>query len=452
MKTMNIFDRVGRFLAGIRQLRSWWPFMGALLVLLAACWASTGTLAPYATTHPTPLELRCGYLANIDHPVHFQPFLLFKGAPPELWQSSILLRRILYPVLAWPLVAQLGYDMGGLLTNILLTLAGILVWLLFIHRQVGRTGAITSAWLLATYPGITYWVGLPYSYAVIVPAMLIACVLLWKIAQESAPISHIVLFCSGIGILLTSYDGLMPILVPAVLWILWRRRWVRRIPVAMVGLIWPMGLNLVFLHGVLGVNLYNSNSQTYRIILGSWLHASFSWQNGWDQLLELPTLAAHLFFFSNFFFLPLAFLFFVVLMKKYDGMGLNLVEEGILVASVVFFLFLNLAPDYPGWQMRGTWIARIYQPVFVVFVFYLSRGLGQTLAIQSGRRRWAIAMVGVTVIANGWIVFGGLHASRISDWAYRNFYQHGEPFRYSYNLEKYGIRPLGFCRQPSASP
>lgn len=438
-----------QILARFGDLHPWWPFVGALLVLLATCWVSTGTLAPYAATLAAPLELPCGYLANIDHPFHFQPFLMLQGAPPETWQSAMLLRRILYPLLAWPLVAMLGFDVGGLLTNILLTVVAFFVWVLFIRQKTGRFGAITSAWLLATYPGIAYWVGMPYSYAVIVPFMLIGTVLLWTLAEGPCSWLKVFLLNSGIGLLLTAYDGLLTFLIPAILWILWRQRRVNQIPLAMVGVVWPLLTTLAILHWGMGASLSNSNSQTYWFILESWIHMTFSWQDGWDKLANLPQLAAKMYFFSNFFLLPLVFLVFFLLLKRYHGVRPHVVEEGILGATALFFLFLNLAPAYPGWQMRGEWIARCFQPVFVVFVLHISRSMGKSAAAWSSFRWLAVALVGITVLGNGWIVFGGLHGSRITDLAYRNFYQHAEPLRYSYNLERHGTRPWGFCRNAS---
>ncbi len=442
-------NRVGNDQAVVSSgiFRTGWPFAGAMLVLLVGCWLSTGTLAPYAATQASPLELPCGYLANTDHFFHLQPFLMLEGAPPEQWQSALMLRRILYPLLAWPLVATLGILWGGLLINVLLTVAGVVVWILFIYRREGRAGAIASAWLLATYPGIMYWVGLPYSYAVIVPATLVGCIGLFVISEESCSLRQLFLLSSGIGVLFIAYDGLLNTLVPAALWILWRQRGGSRIPLALVGLVWPTVLTLAVLHWGLGVRLDNSNSQTYRIILDSWLHIMTAWPDVLQNVAHLPLLAIRNYFYSNFFFLPLSFLVFHLLMRRCGGRRYHVVEEGIMVATVFFFLFLNLAPHYPGWQMRGEWIARLYQPVFVVFVVYLSRGFGR-LPRSSGLRRMAVVVVGATVLANGWIVFGGLHGSAITDLAYQRFYQHTPPFRYSYHLEKYGIRPLGFCRQP----
>lgn len=427
-----------------------WHLVLAGVFFLLGCWANSGTLAPYAVSLPKPWLLECGYLANSDHLVHYQPFLMLQGAPAPLWQSGIVLRRLLYPLLAWPGVHVWGFLYGGVVTNLFLTVAAVAVWIIFIHRTFGGRSAIVSAWLLATYPGIAYWIGLPYSYAIVVPATLFGAILLWHVAAEHAmSAGRLWWHGSGIGLLFTAYDGLASFFVPALLWILLRqRRFLTTAWIALPALAWPLIATMAILKWGLGANLDNNNSQIYGTIVKSWLNFYPTWEAGVAKWTELPLLAAKLFFYSNFFFLPLAFLWFFFAAKRHAPTKRHLVEESILLATGVYFIFLNLAPDYPGWQMRGEWIARIYQPVFVVFVLTISRYFGDGVPVHGtthGNNRWAFFLVAATVFANGWVVFGGLHVSTLSDLIWHDFYQHSQPMQYSANLHHFGRRPLGFC-------
>ncbi|MBF0141141.1 MAG: hypothetical protein HQL74_12785 [Magnetococcales bacterium] len=428
-----------------------WHLALAGFLMLLGCWANSGTLAPYAVSLSDPWLLACGYLANSDHLVHFQPFLMLQGAPESMWQSGIVLRRLLYPILAWPGVYFWGFLYGGVVTNLLMTLASGAVWVAFILRIAGRRAAIVSAWFLATYPGIAYWAGLPYSYATIVPASLLGAICLWGIAEKHAtPIRRLWWYGSGMGLLFTAYDGLAPFFVPALLWILLRqRRFVTQAWIALLATSWPLITLLAFLKWGMGANLDSNNSQIYGTIIKSWLHFYPNWEMGLAKLTELPLLMAKLFFYSNFFFLPLAFLWFFVAAKPHTPVRRHLVEEALLLTTAVYCVFLNLVPDYPGWQMRGEWIARIYQPVFVVFVLYISRYFSDLAPVPDTTRskdRLAVLLVAATVFANGWVVLGGLHVSTISDLVWHDFYQHSQPMQYSANLRRFGTRPLGFCR------
>ena len=143
-----------------------------------ACWLSSGTMAPYASTLPRPLIIKpCNYLVNTDQP-HFEAtYLMLQGRPAEEWKYSVVLRRTLYPVLAYPLMRMWGFLAGGVITSILLQVfafAGFAIWC---RRRIGKRAGWLAIPLLATYPGIYYWAGLPYSYASIVPATL-ACTMI----------------------------------------------------------------------------------------------------------------------------------------------------------------------------------------------------------------------------------------------------------------------------------
>ncbi len=156
--------------------------LGACLLLALGIWVNTGTLAPYAATLEKPfLWGPCNYPLNIDH-FHFKAtFLMLDGAPRDQWEFSVALRRVLYPLLAYPFMKLLGYGAGGLVTNVLLAVGSLAVFWLALRRRLGKEPPAGLLALLATYPGWMYWAGLPYSYAAIVPLSLLCLVLLWQI-------------------------------------------------------------------------------------------------------------------------------------------------------------------------------------------------------------------------------------------------------------------------------
>ena len=92
--------------------------------------------------------------------------------------------------------------------------------------------------------------------------------------------------------------------------------------------------------------------------------------------------------------------------------------------------------------MRGDWVARLYQPIFPVFITVLARA-----ALMPKEIRVSLAFFATVVVVNLAIVLGPLVRSPLADYVYHNFYRHAfEPFRMSQNIERYGARPLGFCR------
>ena len=154
--------------------------------------------------------------------------------------------------------------------------------------------------------------------------------------------------------------------------------------------------------------------------------------------------------FANFVFLPALFLVLRAAARFLGGPRLTLVEFTFLTATLAVFLLNNLAPPYPGWQMRGTWIARLYQPVFVVFLWYSLRFAHWGLQQAPRIRRVTTGILGLTALGNSLIVFGPVlpvrTLSRFSDRIYSAFYAHSPPGSFLANIERHGRRPVGICR------
>src|SRR5262249_37715551 len=125
----------------------------AAITLLAGSWLSSGTMTPYAATLDPPLiriQKPCGYLTNIDHDHYRAAFWMLQGKPRELWQGSVVLRRLLYPILAFPLMTAWGFESGGFVTNLIITLSAFVVFSIFVYHVLGQAAGLTAMWLLAT--------------------------------------------------------------------------------------------------------------------------------------------------------------------------------------------------------------------------------------------------------------------------------------------------------------
>jgi len=295
-----------------------------------------------------------------------------------------------------------------------------------------------------SYPGIYYWAGLPYSYALIVPCSLVGIVILWELSEEDR-IQRIGSLSLGMGILFLGYD-LFAFFGPAAILILVARRKflmsVAVIPLLVLpSVIWDQILLRVF-----HVPFSNSNTSVYSIIIQSYLRRP-DWHQWWLLLRDFPKVTWETFFYSNFLFLPAFFAVLVVIGFITCRNRFALVERSLLAAGLALYLFLDLAPPYPGLQMRGMWIPRIYQPLFVAFLTFCSR---HVIAYwQDSGRAMKVAvcsLVIVVLIGNFRVSLGPILHDHFASHIYYHFYKHS-PSETMYNmLTKYGRRPLGFCR------
>lgn len=426
-------------------------FAEASLVLILGIWVSSGTLAPYAATLASPYVWGpCDYLLNIDHN-HFKAvFWMLDGAPRDQWEYSVVLRRVLHPLLAYPFMKVLGFGAGGIVANALLALGSLAVFWRSLQTRYGGKVPVAILWLLATYPGIFYWAGLPYSYAVIVPASLLSMVLLWKL--ETAAGWRTALLCGlALGVLSTGYDLLPFFGAAGVLLLVSRRLWGPAAAFAGAAVV-PTVAVAVILRAVFAVPFQSSNTHAYGNILGSYLSLGSLTDEGfrtWGRLLaKLPGIVLDVFLYSNFLFLPLLFLL-CLLAARWLPEGARVVpraEACVLAAAVLLFFFNNLAPPYTGWQLRGSWLPRIYQPVFPVMISTLASLFARADLLPRHLRTALGGALALTLAANLWIVFGPvLGATRLSQTVYHRFYRHDKATAYEATLGKFGRRPLGFC-------
>ena len=422
--------------------RFWLHVGAATAVIMIGCWLCSGTVAPYGTHTYAP----CHYRINGDHEHFFAVFAMLDGQPAVEWDFSVVLRRVLHPLLAYPLMKAFGFEAGGLIFNILLHGGAMIALALAIRRFFDARAAVLVCWLFATYPGYAYWAGLPYSYALIVPGS-IACTigLLWWHERPSvarAGIAATIIGVVGCGYDITPFFGVALLMLTA-----YRRRW-RDLGVSLVVLgAWTLfvakGLPAIF-----GFPAMNSNTQTYGNVIDAWLHF---WQrtDGWGALLaDVPHILVSNFFFSGMIFFPVLFLLVVAHHMKFRVRPiLGPVALSILLSTFVVFVFLNLAPPYGGlWQLRGTWLARLYQPWFVVVLLVVAAA---SVALRDTRRYKAlVAAVVVCCVIDGVAIAGPyIHIYGVYMTVNENFYQHSSLTKNWSWLHHLGVRPYGFCNK-----
>jgi hypothetical protein len=427
-----------------------WQFLLSTVLMLLLVWLASGTMSPYAATLKGPIVLPCGYLANIDH-IHFKAtFLLLDGADSKDWAFSVVLRRMLFPLLSYPAMKLWGFELGGIVTSMLLLLVAFVSFITFVRRQIGEVAAKRAMWLLATYPGITYWGGLPYSYSAIVPCSLFALMLLWRL-NNSRDARSVLFLSLGLGVLFVGYD-LFPFFGLAAILIVLSHRLYLKVPLVVVGALVPQMLVWTWLKSFHGVDLRNSNTEPLYTIPLSYLHRPDFGK--WAALLgDVPRVGVYNFLFSNFLFLPLLFVLLYGLNRWKKQMRLHPVEKMVLCAGLFVFLFNNMAPPYEGWQMRGDWISRLYQPTFTALLLFSARALQFASGWSRGLKTTCMGLFLVTVLLQGLFSAGPILNNPLAGPLFFRFYKHhptdrelGEPDSLARNLEAHGRRPLGFCR------
>ena len=429
-------------------------FALAVCTMMLGIWLSSGSMAPIAGTAVASLPTTpCHYLVSVDHHHYLDAFLMLQGADRRIWEGSFFLRRILYPLLSYPLMKWLGFEIGGFVSNVIFHVAAFAAFILYLRKKFGTSASIFAMWLLAFYPGIYYWAGLPYANATIVPCSLLGFIILCEIVEQNR-LSKICLLAFLQGMLFLAYD-LFPYLGVATIFTLLYLRKYRALLLATVLLLIPSLISNVILTKIVHIPLINSNSGVYLVVFESYFKKPDLAQ--WYKLLkDFPEIAFQAYLFSNFFFIPC--LFGVLCL---GGIFLNkwkflLPEKCLLISGLLLFLFLNLAPPYPGWQMRGVWILRLYQPVFVVLMSYASRALAVLWQQSQIKLKVpALALCGSVCFGNFLISFGPVLHNHFSSHMYYRFYRHSPPDTLYDSITRYGRRPLGFCNAnlpPAESP
>jgi hypothetical protein len=168
---------------------------------------------------------------------------------------------------------------------------------------VGRDAAKAGLWLLAAYPGVAYYGGLPYSYTLLVPGFLVGFLLLEAIsrAEHWKPAMGYALL---MGIMFTGYDH-YAFFIPAAGLVLLLRRKLFWIPGA-VGLM-ALPLVIVVLILVYGFQAELFKVNHYADVVNAYLDGGDLQVWAW-YLKHVPMIFLDNLLFSSFLFLPLGFI------------------------------------------------------------------------------------------------------------------------------------------------
>jgi hypothetical protein len=417
----------------------------AAAVFLLGLYLNTGSLAPYAITSAPIIDAH-GNAFNADH-AHFHALYDFvSGHDRELWEHAILIRRILFPVLAWPFTTALGFELGGVVANLVFNTAAVIAFVVLVQRALGPRAAVAAAWLLAFYPGAAYWAGQPYLYGTIVPlSLLLTAGLLWLDRVRG---KALLLLSVGMGVAYLSYDLAAYYLPASLLILLWRRRYAEAAWSGILQVLPLAAWSFLFTH-VLGFAQKTSNSTMYAESIGAYLHPSGlgPWLH---ELAATPRIAVQVFLGANFLFLPLLFLAGIAVNARTCRLGLSAAEGSLLLAGFCLFAFINFAPPHPSsWEMRGPWIARLYQPLFPAFILFLARVWDQLPRLNRAVGLTVAGAIAVAFAANTLVILGPILGNplHVSQLAFARFYDHNtDRTVYPANLAAFGRRPLGLTK------
>jgi hypothetical protein len=425
--------------------RFWPAFVVFSIVMLLTMWLSSGSMTPFATVSKSSKVIECGYLVNTDHD-HWEAIYDWMDGR-EYFKGSIVMRRVLYPLFAYPFMKVWGFMGGGFIATALLYLITMISFAYFLSKKMGNKAAFVWMMLFSTYPGIHYYAGLPYAYACIASITVFSTMILWQVLHEESA-KRILLYALLQGILCTAYD-IMPFFGFAfILILLKRRKYLLILPSIILFLVPQLAvLGVLYYHGI---PIVNYNSALYMDVLLSYFRKPN--YKEWFLLIEqLPSILTETFLYSAFLFLPLMFLGHIVLAVKYQKRVFTEVEKYILLAVVVVFLINNLAPPYVAWQMRGHTIYRLYQPVFIVYLLVavrLASGINK-LDVKLNRLFWASCIS--VFLLNTIVVVGSASGFAFqSAYLYNKFYQYEERGVLLHSLKKYGRVPIGICRDQNA--
>ncbi len=433
-----------------------WIFCGVFALQM---WLCSGTLAPYAATLHNPHlindqgdyiplekdtnynELGCYYIANYDHKHYIANYRLIDNKPKEQWNWAFLLRRPLLYIISYPFMKMFGFLGGGFVMALLINIA-VLVWFArWVKQKWGATAAIVGLISLSAYPATMYWSGMPYPHILITACVLVLTILLYKV-YETDNLKTIALCSLGAGISFLAYDTYIFFFPAFGLLLLFQKKW-KAIPISVFFLALPLGLWLWFLNGKTLPNA-SGNTDIYGNIITAYLNATT--QQLWENLKNIPSVLYHNFSNAAYFYLAVFFVAVILVGKLTKSLKLALPFWVITIAMLAVFVFNNMAPHYEGWQMRGNWISRIYQPVIILCLLPAFEVL-KNWELR-GKRRYIQLLVVATAIVfifNTQINISPAFGSYSQTYHHYNFYFHSMPETMGENLEKHGRRPLWIC-------
>lgn len=436
--------------------KKFWAIALPMLLMLAGMWVNTGNLTPYAATLPNPYvadyrgelidsatyvrkqaDHQKTYIVNYDHLLYHANYRMLRGDGREFWWFNNVHRRILYYLAAFPFMRWLGFFVGGFVVTCIITLLSVLYGQRHIRKKYGDEGAFFFMLLMSTYPGIMYWCGTAFSQVTVVPLCILFYVLMRE--YEENPTSRRAWWMSvifGIGFL--GYDLGAFFMPAALLLFCHKRRWMH-LPLVLVMLAPSVLINMFYAY--IGMNVMNANTGIYKNILEAYMH--MDWATFVTNLRAVPDLLWHNYIDSQFRYLGWLGLLLLPLTALLKGRQWSAAGISLILGILFIFMFNNMAPAYEGWAIKGLWVARIYQPVFVVIVFAAASlfGAAKGKPVYLNLLRMTVMLV---FAVNAYAVFAPIAGNYDMVVLYEQFYHHSPHGTFEENIRKYGAKPLGF--------
>jgi len=425
-------------------MKKWFNYKFALyastFILFIQMWLNSGNLSVYAATLTQPHTMH-GYITNYDDLHYEMNYKMIYGYPRSEWKDSFTLRRVGLFIVGLPFFIIFRFYWGGLITSFLLVLVTYLFFIRFLKNKYGIHAAYAGMLLASCYTGIMYWIGSPFAQNTIFPICVFTYMLM-EVLNEELTRKQAAKYWLLIGLLFTGYD-LFIVFLPAIfLFHLMEKKWVHALLSPIVILLPQLVVSLIIVFR--GNEIRNQNTDLYPQILNSWVH-NFSFADLWTHIQALPVIFKYNFMEAGFYVLPVVFLLFFLTGHLYFKFPMNRTERAIAMGIFSLWLFLNLTPTYQNhWQLRGIDIARIYQPVFILFIMYPVRFMAFLAQKHQAALRYYFTLLGLGFVSCFLLNIGGLYDSQLTQTMYYSFYRHSDADAYLKNIALFGKRPLGF--------
>ncbi len=428
----------------------------AALLLFANIYFSTGSLTPYNLFGNAIVLENVPFFTNSDHPLHQSIFAFIDCQEPA---SKMLLRRILFTGASYPLMKAWGYELGGVISSFILNVSALVLFSVYYRKKYGYKAGLLAAFLLAVFPGFAYYASLPYVYSFVLPGALAMIVLLNELGTAKKS-KEVILLCLGLGCLNLGYD-LLVFFAPAACLLLLSQKRLKHCILAAIGCLLPTIAWCFVLSMIAGKDaVINENTSAYANAIAAYalLKEPAVLQATLNTLPQVFSSVMRVFFTSAFYILPLTFavVFAAGLIINKRRILLSRAELFILLSALAIFLFSNCAPDFHSsgfvssksadWQLKGEAMARLYLPVFVVYISYLTRLASGLSSISVSFKAFFVVAVFFCILANSLICFGPIlnNPFGIASRVYHDFYEHAPEPAMQRSLEIFGRKPLGF--------
>lgn len=434
----------------VSQQNRFWPWVFLFLLLLVGLtWISSGTLSGYAAATRDPRLVECGYLTNPDHIEFEAQYKFFLDPFGPNWRYSQVMRRILYPAMAFPGMYLFGFFWGGFLLNLFVSAICFLFSALYFRKRHGDRAALGFLGLLCSFPAYHYYSGLPYGYAFIAPFCALTFIGFdWYFLKPT--LRRLTLLSLSVGILLLAYDLMGAVFLAGMYWLFWLKRkevslvsWVLGPVLALLPIIvWTWVLQEVFDHP-----WRNAATGSYlgfiKVIFGL-SEVPLDWKQWGAQLAQAPRWFFDTVMYSHYVVLPLACIGIVIFQrllfpKKGKHVLFEPAEQAMLFGGLAYWGLAHLSPPYGDFDVRGSHYPRYFEFYFMGWIGMLARAG----AVQALLWRACQGVIALQVI----LLLSQLVAHPVISKLHWRHFKHGDPHTYRDHIQRFGARPIGVCRK-----